>query len=37
MECERVVFSGHAVQRIFERGISRDAVLSVVDQGAVIA
>ena len=24
MDCKRVVFSGHAIQRMFERGIGRD-------------
>lgn len=30
-------FSGHAVQRMFQRAISRDAVLLVVASGEVIA
>ncbi len=33
----RVVFSGHAVRRMMERGLSKDGVLSVLDQGEVIA
>jgi len=37
MECERVVFSGHAVQRMFQRGIGRDAVLAVIAQGEIVA
>jgi hypothetical protein len=37
MDCKRVVFSGHAIQRMFERGISRDAVLAVIAQGETIA
>jgi Domain of unknown function (DUF4258) len=37
MECERVVFSGHAIQRMFERGIGRDAALAVVAHGETIA
>lgn len=37
MECERVVFSGHAVQRMFQRGISHGAVLAVLAEGEVIA
>lgn len=37
MDCKRVVFSGHAIQRIFERGISRDDALIVIAQGETIA
>ena len=37
MECERVVFSGHAIQRMFQRGIGRDAVLAVIAQGEIVA
>jgi hypothetical protein len=37
MECERVVFSGHAIQRMFQRGIGRDAVLAVVAHGETVA
>lgn len=37
MDCKRVVFSGHAVQRMFERGIGRDDVLAVIAQGETIA
>jgi hypothetical protein len=33
---KRVVFSGHAIQRMFERGIGRD-VLAVIAQGKTIA
>ena len=36
MECERVV-SGHAIRRMFERGIGRVDVLSVVASGEMIA
>ncbi len=36
MECERTVFSGHAIQRMFQRGIDRDAVLAVVAHGEVL-
>ncbi|WP_139138574.1 DUF4258 domain-containing protein, partial [Acidithiobacillus thiooxidans] len=28
MNCKEIAFSRHAVQRMFERGISRDAVVS---------
>ncbi len=37
MECKQVVFSGHAVQRMFERGISKSDVLAVIASGEVIA
>lgn len=38
MDCQRVVFfSGHAIQRMFERAISRDDVLAVISQGETIA
>jgi hypothetical protein len=33
MECESVVFSGHAIRRMFERSIATDAVLAVVADG----
>lgn len=36
MDCKEVIFSGHAVQRMFERGISRLEVRSVIDAGDVI-
>jgi hypothetical protein len=37
MDCARVVFSGHAIARMFERGIERDEVLAVVATGETIA
>ena len=37
MDCERVVFSGHAIQRMFQRGIGRDAVLALIARGETIA
>ena len=37
MDCQRVVFSGHAIQRMFARGITRDDVLAVIDSGETIA
>ena len=37
MDCDTTVFSGHALRRMFERAISRDAVLRVVRQGETIA
>lgn len=36
MECDRVVFSGHVIQRMFQRGMGRDAVLAVVAHGETI-
>ena len=32
-----MVFSGHAIQRMFERGIGRDEVLAVIAQAETIA
>ena len=37
MDYERVLFSGHAVQRMFERGIGKADVLSVLADGKVVA
>jgi hypothetical protein len=37
MDCRRVVLSGHAIQRMFERRISRDDVQAVIAQGETIA
>ena len=37
MNCGNVAFSGHAVRKMFERGISRDAVLAVSATGEFIA
>jgi hypothetical protein len=37
MKCERVVFSGHALRRMFERAIGRDAVLAVISTGEPIS
>ena len=37
MECIELVFSSHAVQRMFERGISPSDVRSIVNSGEVIA
>jgi hypothetical protein len=35
--CGKVEFSGHALRRMFERGISVDEVLVVVSTGEIIA
>ena len=37
MQCEKIVFSGHAVRRMFEWRVGRDEVLHVVASGEVIA
>ena len=37
MRCDRVVFSGHAVRRMFERRIGRDEVVAALPSGEVIA
>lgn len=37
MKCERVVFSGHAIQRMFQRGVGKDAVSAVISGGESIA
>lgn len=36
MDCVSVTFSGHALRRMFERSIQRDAVLHVVQSGEPI-
>jgi len=35
MDCKRVVFSGHAIRRMFER-VSRDDVLAVIAQAETV-
>ena len=37
MECERVVFSGHAIQRMFQRGIGAGAVPAAIAHGEIVA
>ncbi len=37
MDCLEVRFSGHAVMRMFERGLSKDQVLAIVKTGELIA
>ena len=37
MDCASVAFSGHALSRMFERGLQRDAVLDVIRRGEIIA
>lgn len=36
MDCAEVVFSGHAVQRMFARGLNEADILQVIRQGEVI-
>jgi len=36
MECSEVVFSGHAVQRMFERSLKTDDILEVIRGGEEI-
>ncbi|MFQ5985432.1 MAG: DUF4258 domain-containing protein [Alphaproteobacteria bacterium] len=36
MDCDRIVFSGHAVQRMFERGIEAKDVERVLRHGEVV-
>ena len=35
--CKEIVFSGHAVQRLFERGLKAVQVQSIIESGEVIA
>lgn len=37
MKCHSVYFSGHAVRRMFERSLSRSAVVQAIDTGEPIA
>lgn len=36
MNCKQIIFSQHAVQRMFERGIQTNAVRAVIESGEVI-
>jgi hypothetical protein len=36
MECKDIVFSGHAVQRMFERGIDEKDLYEVIAEGELI-
>jgi len=35
--CKEIIFSGHAVQRLFERGLKAAQVQSIIESGEVIA
>ena len=37
MNCDRVVFTGHAVQRMFERRIQKGQIRDLLQSGEVIA
>ena len=37
IKCQKISFSGHAVQRMYEREISKFQVMSVLESGTVIA
>ena len=37
MDCSRIIFSGHALRRMFERSIGTNDVLKVLSSGEVIA
>ncbi len=37
INCKKVSFSGHAVQRMYERAISKSQVMLVVESGNIIA
>ena len=37
MDCSDIIFSGHAVRRMFERSLSRRKVISALSSGEVIA
>ncbi|MCD4823898.1 MAG: DUF4258 domain-containing protein [Phycisphaerae bacterium] len=37
MNCKHVLFSGHAIRRMFQRGLSKDDVLAVTRKGEIIA
>ena len=37
LKCRQLVFSGHAVQRMFERGITQEAIRTVIRTGQEIA
>lgn len=36
MECRQVIFSGHALQRMFERGIPREDVVAAIGSGEIV-
>jgi len=36
MNCQQIIFSQHAVQRMFERGIQTNAIRAIIESGEVI-
>jgi hypothetical protein len=36
MNCQQIIFSQHALQRMFERGIQTNAIRAVIESGEVI-
>ena len=36
MDCRQIFFRGHAVRRMFERGVAKDDVVAVITSGEVI-
>lgn len=36
MDCAEIIFSGHAVQRMFERGIARADIVEIIGNGEQI-
>ena len=36
MECKEIFFTGHAIQRMFERNIDEEDIIQVIKQGEVI-
>jgi hypothetical protein len=37
MDCSSVLFSGHALRRMFERGLSKEDVMAALNGGEVLA
>jgi hypothetical protein len=35
--CQEIIFSGHAVQRMFQRGIGTPDIMAVIEHGEIIA
>ena len=36
MQCEKIIFSGHAITRMFERGLKKNNIISVINCGQII-
>jgi hypothetical protein len=37
MRCSKISFSGHAIRRMFQRSIDRQAVVTAIESGEIIA